>query len=283
VDLSCIIVNYQNSESLKGCLDSIYQTIQEIDFEVIIIDNSKENVELQTLKGNYPKIQIVYNPSNVGFSKANNQAAKIARGKFLFILNPDTILKEQATNSMLRYIRTNIATGALGPKVVNPDGSLQYSCRRYPTLWTGLFNRYSILSRLFPQNHFTSQYLMLDFDHNETSPVDWLSGCCLMIPKSVFEEVNGFDENYFLFNEDVDLCRMIYQTGKEIIYFPEATVIHKVSTSNKKTSTKVIIQRHLGMMYYFKKHHSKNLLVRGIVNFLIYSRCILQLFTNLVK
>ncbi len=104
-----------------------------------------------------------------------------------------------------------------------------------------------------------------------------------MIPKSVFEEVSGFDENYFLFNEDVDLCHMIYQTGKEIIYFPEATVIHRVSTSNKKTSTKVIIQRHLGMMYYFKKHHSKNLLVRGIVNFVIYSRCILQLFTNLVK
>jgi len=176
-----------------------------------------------------------------------------------------------------------MATGALGPKVVNPDGSLQYSCRRYPTLWTGLFNRYSILSRFFPQNRFTSQYLMLDFDHNYTSPVDWLSGCCLMIPKSVFEEVNGFDENYFLFNEDVDLCRMVYQTGKEIIYFPEATVIHKVSTSNKKTSAKVIIQRHLGMMYYFKKHHSKNLLVRGIVNFFICSRGILQLFTNLVK
>ena len=283
MDLSCIIVNYQNSESLKGCLDSIYQTIQEIDFEVIIIDNSKENLELQILKGNYPKIQIIYNPTNVGFSKANNQAAKIARGKFLFILNPDTILKEQATNSMFSYICTNMATGALGPKVVNPDGSLQYSCRRYPTLWTGLFNRYSILSRLFPKNRFTSRYLMLDFDHNETSPVDWLSGCCLMIPKSVFEEVNGFDENYFLFNEDVDLCRMIYQAGKEIIYFPEATVIHKISTSNKKTTARVIIQRHLGMMYYFKKHHSKNLLIRGIVNFFISTRCILQLFTNLVK
>ena len=283
MDLSCIIVNYQNSESLKGCLDSIYQTIQEIDFEVIIIDNSTETLELQTLKGNYPKIQIICNPTNVGFSKANNKAAKIARGKFLFILNPDTILKEQAINSMFSYIRTNMATGALGPKVVNPDGSLQYSCRRYPTLWTGLFNRYSILSRLFPQNHFTSQYLMLDFDHNETSPVDWLSGCCLMIPKSVFEEVNGFDENYFLFNEDVDLCRMIYQTGKEIIYFPEATVIHRVSTSNKKTSTKVIIQRHLGMMYYFKKHHSKNVLIRVAVNLLISFRAIVQLFTNLIK
>ena len=173
--------------------------------------------------------------------------------------------------------------GALGPKVLNPDGSLQYSCRRYPTLWTSLFNRYSIFSRLFPQNRFTRRYLMLDFEHNETSPVDWLSGCCLMIPKSVFEEVNGFDENYFLFNEDIDLCRMLNQSGKKVIYFPEAKVIHKVSTSNSKTTSMVIIQRHLGMMYYFKKHHSKNLLIRGIVNFFICSRGILQLFTNLVK
>ena len=283
MDLSCIIVNYQQSESLKGCLNSIYQTIQEIDFEVIIIDNSQEDLGLQSLKENYPKVQIVYNPTNVGFSKANNQAAKIARGKFLFILNPDTILKEQAINSMFKHIRSNLEIGVLGPKVLNPDGSLQYSCRRYPTLWTGLFNRYSIFSRLFPQNRFTRRYLMLDFEHNETSPVDWLSGCCLMIPKSVFEEVNGFDENYFLFNEDIDLCRMLNQSGKKVIYFPEAKVIHKVSTSNSKTTSRVIIQRHLGMMYYFKKHHSKNLLIRGIVNFFISTRGILQLFTNLVK
>ena len=283
MDLSCIIVNYQQSESLKGCLNSIYQTIQEIDFEVIIIDNSEEDLGLQSLKENYPKVQIVYNPTNVGFSKANNQAAKIARGKFLFILNPDTILKEQAINSMFRHIRSNLEIGVLGPKVLNPDGSLQYSCRRYPTLWTGLFNRYSIFSRLFPQNRLTTRYLMLDFEHNETSPVDWLSGCCLMIPKSVFEAVNGFDENYFLFNEDIDLCRMLNQSGKKVIYFPEAKVIHKVSTSNSKTTSRVIIQRHLGMMYYFKKYHSKNLLIRVIVNFFISTRGILKLFTNLVK
>ena len=264
-------------------MDSIYQTIQDIDFEVIIIDNSEDGSGLQSLKENYPKVHIVYNPTNVGFSKANNQAAKIAQGKFLLLLNPDTILKEKASNSMLRHIRSNMQIGVLGPKVLNPDGSLQYSCRRYPNLWTGLFNRYSILSRLFPKNRFTSRYLMLDFDHNEALPVDWLSGCCLMIPKSVFEEVNGFDENYFLFNEDVDLCRMIHKTGKRVIYFPEAKVFHKVSTSNRKTTARVIIQRHLGMMYYFKKHHNKNLLIRGIVNLFISSRGIVQLFTNFVK
>ena len=283
MDLSCIIVNYKNSEPLKDCLASLYQTAQRIDFETIIVDNSENDLGLQPLKELYPKAQFVSNSSNVGFAKANNQAAKIAQGKVLIFLNPDTILSDQAIDSMYRYYCSHTETGVLGPKVVNPEGSLQYSCRRYPTLWTGLFNRYSILSRLFPENRFTSQYLMRDFDHNEIRQVDWLSGCCLMVSKNTFENSHGFDENYFLFNEDVDLCRTIKQAGKEVIYFPEATIIHQVSTSNSKTTARVIIQRHLGMMHYFKKHHGQNLLTRWVINFFISLRGITQLLINFAK
>jgi N-acetylglucosaminyl-diphospho-decaprenol L-rhamnosyltransferase len=283
VDLSCIIVNYKNSGPLKDCLASLYQTVQGLEFEVIIVDNSENDPGLQPLKELYPKAQFISNSSNVGFSKANNQAGKIGQGNVLIFLNPDTILPDQSINSMYRYFRSHTETGALGPKVVNPDGSLQYSCRRYPTLWTGLFNRYSILSQLFPGNRFTSQYLMRDFDHNEIRPVDWLSGCCLMVSKSTFDISHGFDENYFLFNEDVDLCRTINQAGKEVIYFPEAKVIHQVSTSNSKTTARVIIQRHLGMMHYFKKHHGGNLLTRGVINFFISLRGVTQLLINFIK
>jgi GT2 family glycosyltransferase len=283
VDLSCIIVNYKNSDPLKDCLASLYQTIQGIEFEVIIVDNSENDLGLQPLKELYSNAQFISNSSNVGFSKANNQAAKIAQGNILLFLNPDTFLPDQSINSMYRYFLSHTETGALGPKVVNPDGSMQYSCRRYPTLWTGLFNRYSILSQLFPENRFTSQYLMRDFDHNEIRQVDWLSGCCLMVSKIAFEISHGFDENYFLFNEDVDLCLTINQVGKEVIYFPEATVIHQISTSNSKTTARVIIQRHLGMMYYFKKHHEKNLLTRGIVIFFISLRGFTQLLINFLK
>ena len=262
---------------------SIYQTVQGIDFEVIIVDNSENDPGLQPLKELYPKAQFISNSSNVGFSKANNQAAKIAQGNILIFLNPDTILSNQAINSMYKHVCSHTEIGALGPKVVNPDGSLQYSCRRYPTLWTGLFNRYSILSQLFPENRFTSQYLMRDFDHNEIWQVDWLSGCCLMVSKSIFEQSHGFDENYFLFNEDVDLCRTINKGGKRVIYFPEATVTHQVSTSNSKTTAKVIIQRHLGMMHYFKKYHEGNFLTRGIINFFISLRGVTQLLINFIK
>ena len=151
-----------------------FQTVQVLNFEVIIVDISEYVPCLQSLKELYPIAQFVSNSSNVGFAKANNQAAKIAQGKVLIFLNPDTILSDQAIDSMYRYYCSHSETGVLGPKVVDPEGSLQYSCRRYPTLWTGLFNRYSILSRLFPENRFTSQYLMLDFEHNEIRQVDWL-------------------------------------------------------------------------------------------------------------
>ena len=283
MDLSCIIVNYKNSEPLKESLASIYQTVQGIDFEVIIVDNSENDLGLQPLKELYPKAQFISNSSNVGFSKANNQAAKIAQGNILIFLNPDTILSEQAIYSMYKYYCSHKETGVLGPKVVNPEGSLQYSCRRYPTLWTGLFNRYSILSQLFPENRYTRQYLMRDFDHNEIRQVDWLSGCCLMVSKNTFENSHGFDENYFLFNEDVDLCRTIKQAGKEVTYFPEATIIHQVSTSNSKTTARIIIQRHLGMMHYFKKYHGQNLLTRWVINFFISLRSITQLLINFAK
>ena len=283
MDLSCIIVNYNSSNPLQNCLDSVFKTVQGINFEVIVIDNSEHDPGMQSLKSSFSKVKYIFNHCNVGFSKANNQAAKIAQGDALFFVNPDNILSDQAINSMQSYFCSHSEAGALGPKVLNPDGSLQYSCRRYPTLWTGLFNRYSILSRLFPKNPFTSEYLMLDFDHNETLPVDWLSGCCLMVRKKVFEEIGGFDENYFLFNEDVDLCRMINETGKTVIYFPEAMVNHQVSTSNNKTSLKVIAKRHFGMMHYFKKHHRANFLFRGTVNFFILIRGITQLIANLTK
>ena len=124
---------------------------------------------------------------------------------------------------------------------------------------------------------------MLDFDHNDILQVDWLSGCCLMVPKKIFKKIDGFDENYFLFNEDVDLCRMINEIGKEVVYFPQVKVYHHVSTSNSRTSARVIIKRHLGMMHYFKKHHRGNFLFREIINFFILMRGITQLIINLIK
>ena len=283
MDLSCIIVNYYSSSSLKNCLESVYQTIKKISFEVIIVDNSQNDKGMTSLKESYPQIRVIQNDTNVGFARANNQAALSAQGKTLLFLNPDTILADQAIEEMIAHLESNPDIGALGPKVLNTDGSLQYSCRRFPTLMTGFFNRYSLLSRWFPGNRFTVQYLMKDFNHDENKEVDWLSGCCLMVPLAVFEKAGGFDEHYFLFNEDVDLCRTIGQNGYKVMYFPGAKIKHHISTSNSKVPARIIIKRHRGMKHYYEKHHGNNPLKQIAVNIAITLRCLTQLAFNIFK
>lgn len=283
VNLSCIIVNYHNSAPLKSCLESVYRTLRKISFEVIIVDNSQNDPGMVFLKESYPQVKVIQNATNVGFAKANNQAALSAQGDTLLFLNPDTILTDQAIEKMVAHLESNQDIGALGPKVLNTDGSVQYSCRRFPTLMTGFFNRYSLLSRWFPSNPYTVQYLMKDFNHIENREVDWLSGCCLMVPRAVFEKVGGFDEHYFLFNEDVDLCRAIAQHGFKVMYFPLAEITHHVSTSNSKVPVEIIIKRHRGMRHYYEKHHGKNPLMKTIVNIVIALRCLSQLAFNVFK
>ena len=283
MNLSCIIVNYHNSSPLKYCLNSVYRTLQNISFEVIVVDNSQDDPGMASIKESYPKIRYIQNTSNTGFARANNQASQFAQGEFLLFLNPDANVTDQAIEKMVVYLESNPNIGALGPKVLNMDGSLQYSCRRFPTLMTGFFNRYSLLSQWFPDNPYTVDYLMKDFDHEENREVDWLSGCCLMVPRAVFEKTGGFDEHYFLFNEDVDLCRTINQNGLKVIYFPSAQITHHISTSNSRVPVEIIIKRHLGMSHYYRKYHGRNLLARVVVSAAISLRCLSQIIINVFK
>lgn len=283
MDLSIIIVNYKNSPPLKKCLCSIYQTLDNLEFEVLVIDNNSNDEGLDSLEKKFPQVQFIRSKTNNGFAKANNRAAEFSKGTTLLFLNPDTQLTEAAIASMHTHIMENPEIGVLGPKVLNNDGSLQYSCRSFPTLWTGLFNRYSILSWLFPGNRFTRHYLMTDYDHQETREVDWVSGCCMMIRSSTFKTVGGFDKHYFIFNEDVDFCKALQDQGYRVVYFPHARVFHNITSSNQKVPALITLKRHRGMSYYFRKHHCVNPVFQGLVQTLIAVRCLSQLFINLLK
>ncbi len=284
MELSFITVNHMSGDVLRACLDSITKTLPEHNFEIIVVDNSGEDPGMSELKRDYPKIRVLSNAENLGFGRANNQAAAIARGETLVFLNPDTELTENAVAKLKTHLDANPGIGLLAPKVLNRDGSLQYSCRRFPTLWTGLFNRYSLLSRLFPTNRFTRRYLMTDFDHNTIREVDWVSGCCMMLRREVFERIGGFDESYFLFNEDVDLCRAVKNSGHAVVYFPQAQVYHAIGSSHRRVAPRIIIERHRGMKHYFKKHHAaEGRMTRSVVESLIDARCLSQLFLNLFR
>ena len=283
MDLSIIIVNYQHSHILDNCLESVYRTIEKIQFEVILVDNSSKDDGLEPILKRYTKIRFINNSKNVGFARANNQGAKIASGDFLLFLNPDTTMIEDAVESMLDYIQSDSSIGILAPKVMNPDQTIQYSCRKFPTIWSGLFNRYSLTTRLFPNNRYSRDYLMLDYDHNSIRSVDWVSGCCMMMSESTLKKVGGFDENYFLFIEDVDLCQVIKKKGLRVVYFPNAKIFHKISSSNARSTSRVIIKRHQGMIYYNQKYSETNLIVQYMINSIIIARCLFQILLNTIK
>ncbi len=283
MDLSIVIVNYHNSHTLADCLESVFKTVQGIEFEVIVVNNSARDAGLETIENAFSQVQRIRNPINKGFAKANNQGVEISRGETLLFLNPDTVLTDNSIMSMFRFLKDHADIGVLGPKLLNPDGSLQYSCRRFPTLWSGLFNRYSLLTRLFPENRFTTHYLMTDFDHNETREVDWLSGSCMMASREVFSQAGKFDEKYFLFNEDVDLCQSMKQLGLKVVYYPSACVYHRISSSNSQLDPRIIMKRHQGMSYYYHKHLNGRGAPRFLVDILVALRCLSQLLLNIFK
>ena len=268
---------------LGDCLESVYRTIEKIQFEVILVDNSSNDNGLKSILKSYTKTQLINNPKNVGFAQANNQGAKIASGDFLLFINPDTIMTEGAVESMLDYIQSDSSIGILAPKVLNPDQTIQYSCRKFPTLWSGLFNRYSLMTRLFPNNRYSKDYLMVDYDHNSICSVDWVSGCCMMMSESTLKKTGGFDENYFLFIEDVDLCQVIKKQGLRVVYFPNAKIFHKISSSNTRSTSRAIIKRHQGMIYYNQKYGETNLIMQYTINSIIVARCLLQILLNIIK
>ncbi|QPJ65355.1 MAG: glycosyltransferase family 2 protein [Candidatus Nitrohelix vancouverensis] len=282
-DLSCIIVNYNHGSILGQCLESLTSIPAPESFETIVVNNSPEDELVAEAVKPHPRVRLIQNARNLGFSKANNQAVRESVGQYILFLNPDAELLPEAVDVMRAHLDANPQTALVGPKVLDPDGALQYSCRRFPNLWTGLFNRYSLLSRWFPDNRFTTHYLMKDFDHASIRKVDWVSGCCMMIRRSDFEQVGGFDENYFLFNEDVDLCFEMKKRGRDVVYLPEARINHKVTASSGKVSWRIIIKRHQGMSYFYRKHYQGNALAAVCVHSLIFMRCMAQLAINQLK
>jgi len=268
---------------LKECLSVLTEELKSIDSEIIVVNNSPDDAHLEETLQSFPKVRLIQNPGNSGFARANNQAVAESRGEILLILNPDTVFAPGSARVLLNFLQERPEAGLVAPKVLNPDGSLQYSCRRFPTLWTGLFNRYSLLSKWFPGNRFTRHYLMTDFNHAECREVDWVSGCCMMIPRRVYESVGGFDENYFLFNEDVDLCKMIAEKGHPVCYYPQAIVYHQIIASSGKSPWRIIVKRHQGMSYFYRKHSGAGPATQAMIDTLVTLRCISQLVVNFFK
>lgn len=255
MDLSIVIVHYRSPDQLFTCLDSLAADAAGFAAETVVVDNESVNGTPAAIRARAPHVQVIANPDNRGYARAVNQGIRATRGEFVLVLNPDCEVRRGALPALIGFLRARPEVAVAGPKILNPDGSLEYSARSFPDHLTFLFNRYSLLTRLFPRNRFSRRYLLTDWDHATVRAVDWLSGACLLVRRAAIDRVGPMDEAFFMFNEDVDWCRRMRLAGYEVCYVPDAVVMHHVGASRRKVGSRVIVARHLGMIHYFHKHH----------------------------
>ncbi|MBU1651281.1 glycosyltransferase family 2 protein, partial [bacterium] len=236
VDITVVIVNYNVRPFLNHCLQSVLRAGDDLNLEVIVVDNASSDESAEMVAQNYPEVVLLVNQENVGFAKANNQAFRIARGEAVLILNPDSFVQTDTLRTLFKHLREVKDIGAIGPKILLPDGRFEpRSMRGFPTPWAA-FSYLSGLAALFPRSAFFNQYLPTHLDREQRQEVDALSGCCMMVRRDLLVELQGFDEDYFMYGEDLDLCYRIQKRGHKIIYEPSTRIVHFKGESTRRSN-----------------------------------------------
>lgn len=269
IELSIVTISWNVRQDLEICLQSLRDN-SDVATEMIVIDNASSDDTLQMLE-KYPEVRLIANPDNRGFAAANNQGLQIARGPWLLLLNPDTIVPPGALRQLLNFAQAHPEAGVIGPRLLNPDGSLQFSCRRFPTITAGMF-RHTFLGRLFPQVRSMRDYLMCDWSHDEPREVDWLSGAAMLINRRAYDEIGGLDEGFYWGSEDVDYCYRMHQAGWKVLYTPQPAIVHAIGRSTNQVQLRTIIRTHRSMQRLFAKHLARNWLERLFVSLGIWLR-----------
>jgi len=223
--ISIIIVTYNSAEFILSCLQSIRDSLAGLEHEVIAVDNHSTDGSRSLIRENFPELCLIHNKFNFGFSRAVNQAVRVAKGKYLLILNPDVQLLPGSAEKAIRFLEENGGVGVLLPKLLNPDGSLQFSCRSFFNFPYFLFRR-TPLGKIFPNHRVIRKHFMMDWDHADPREVDWGLGGCMFLRREALRGGKIFDERFFLYMEDVDLCFQMKENGWKVIYYPEAVMVH---------------------------------------------------------
>lgn len=256
--LSVIIVNYNVKHFLQLCLHSVERAVAGIDAEIIVVDNNSADGSVAMVQEQFPKLRLIANKDNKGFSKANNQAVAEARGEYILFLNPDTVMPEDFFGELLPYMDAYREIGAIGPRLIDGKGAFAPDGKKsFPTLSVAIFKATGI-NKLFPKSPYFNKYYAVHVGEHETAPVEALSGCCMMVRKAALQLAgNGFDENYFMYCEDIDLCYRIREAGYQNVYFPKATLIHYKGESTRKSTLKYVRIFNEALATFVRKHYGQ--------------------------
>jgi hypothetical protein len=252
--LSIIIVSWNVTNDLLNCLASLDACPVCADAEIIVVDNASTDGTPDAIKNAYPGVRLVENPENMGFARANNIGMDTSRGDYVLLLNPDTIAAPGAVDTLVRFLDDNPDVGAVGPKILNTDGTVQGSVRRFPT-FRGVLYSHTVcrLLRLFRRQYV--EWMMKDFTFDTQTDVDQIMGAAMLVRRSVIDRVGLFDADFFMYFEEVDWCCRIKQASWRIVFLPDAVVTHLGGQSSRQVPLKRIMMLQ-SLVAFFRKHRS---------------------------
>lgn len=287
--ISVITVNFNAGSELRACLESIASAMHDRAWEAVVVDNASTDGSEAAADEFAPQVRLLRNPANIGFGRAVNQGLAIARAPLVLLINPDCQLGTGALEPLEEALAAHPSCAIVGPKILDPDGTVQGSARGDPDMLTGLFGRTSALRRLLPGLGVSQRNVVSpDWDPGsgtrdpepvDALRVDWVSGACMLARAEVLRRVGGFDERYFLYWEDADLCRRVRALGHETRYVPDAVVMHRVGHSSRTARAASIRAFHDSAYLYYATHVAPGSLDprRPIARALLAARCYLQL------
>ncbi|MDA3823954.1 MAG: glycosyltransferase, partial [Bacteroidales bacterium] len=285
MDLSIVIVNYNVKYFLEQCLHSVMKAMEGLKAEVIVVDNDSVDGSCNHIREKFPWLTLIENRENVCFSKANNQAIRLAKGKYVLLLNPDTVVEEATFHKCFSFMESNADAGCLGVKMIDGRGHfLPESKRALPTPRVAFYKIFGF-SSIFPKSKKFGRYHLGYLDQDETNEVEVLAGAYMFLRKETLDKIGLLDEDYFMYGEDIDLSYRITQGGYKNYYYPETTIIHYKGESTKKGSLNYVLVFYNAMIIFAKKHFSsKNAKHYSIViNLAIYMRAALAVFRRFIK
>lgn len=278
------IVNYNTKEDLKRCIKSILQNPPNCDYQIVIVDNnSKDGSKSFIKKLKQKKIKYILNKKNSGFGAACNQITQIHNSSYILFLNPDVEVSKNSIDKLIKLLKNDEKIGTATGKLLYPNGSFQLSCRKFPTILRVLFGRESILRKIFPNNTISKEYLMSDVNYDKIQFPDSVRGAVMLFKTEIFKKIGGFDEKFFLFFEDTDICLRLRKKGYEIVYLPEAVFYHELGGSTKKEKLKTKIAINISMFYYVRKNMNYNFLMLSLVFIALITRLIFVFIVLSIK
>lgn len=252
--ISAVIVNWNTRDYLARCLEALYAGAQGLSLETWVVDNASSDGSQEMVLQRFPQVRLLENAGNVGFGRANNQALQQAQGETLLLLNSDAFLLPGALPLLYQRLSQHPEAGLTAPQLLYEDGSLQRSCYAFPTLTTELWQTL-YLDRVFARSRVFGRYLMTYWDMQDAREVDVVMGACLLLRREALQQVGFFDEQFFMYSEEVDLCYRLHRAGWKARYEPEAQAVHVWGGSSRRVKTETLLRLYRSRVQFFRKHY----------------------------